>query len=137
MWRSTRSLNPREPCRPNDSAKSTRAREARALSIWRTSQSGWPRPRRTSQVRAAPTRRRKLHKDRTHGTRSVASSAVAGLSDTRPDERASLVSDANSDLFGLDQPNTLCGLASDRRLFPRLAASVFLALGIRRNCYGD
>src|SRR6266851_3043905 len=132
-WRSTQSRKVREPGRPNSSAKSTRARESRALSIWPTCQSGWPRPRRTSQVRAAPTRRRKLHKDCIDGTRSVASRSLAGLSDTRSDERASLVSDFNSDFFGLDRPNTLCGLASDGRLFPRLATSVFLALGILRN----
>src|SRR6266849_4198766 len=135
-WRSTQSQKLRAPYRPSSSAKSTRARESRALSIWPTCQSGWPRPRRTSQVRAAPTRRRKPHKDRTHGTRSVASRSVAGLSDTRPDERASLVSDPNNDPFGLDRPNTLCSLASDGRLFPRLATSVFLALGILRNSHG-
>src|SRR6266852_4500944 len=135
-WRSTQSRKLREPYRPSSSAKFTRVRESRVLSTWPTCQSGWPRPRRTSQVRVAPTRRRKPHKDRTHGTRSVASRAVAGLSDTRPDERASLVSDSNSDLFGLDRPNTLCSLASDGRLFPGLATSVFLALGLLRNSHG-
>src|SRR5713226_3584639 len=135
-WRSTQSRKLREPYRPSSSAKSTRARGSRALSTWRTCQSGWSRPRRTSQVRGAPTRRRRPHKDRTHGTRSVASRAVAGVSDTRPDERASLVSDFNSDLFGLDRRNTLRGLASDGRLFPRLATSVFLALGLLRNSHG-
>src|SRR6266852_8904013 len=135
-WRSTQSRKLRESYRPSSCAKSMTAHEPRALSTWPSCRSGWPRPRRTSQVRAAPTRRRKLHKDRTHGTRSVASRAVAGLSDTRPDERASLVSDSNSDLFGLDRPNTLCGLASDGRLFPRLATSVLLAVGVLRNRHG-
>src|SRR5216684_2484555 len=134
-WRSTQSRKLRESYRPSSSAKSMRAHESRALSIWPTCQSGWPRRRRTSQVRTAPTRRRKPHKDRTHGTRSVASRSVAGLSDTRPDERASLVSDPNNDPFGLDRPNTLCSLASDGRLFPRLATSVFLALGVLRNSH--
>src|SRR5713101_4041673 len=134
-WRSTQSQKLRAPYRPSSSAKSTRARESRALSIWPTCQSGWPRPRRTSQVRAAPTRRRKLHKDCIDGTRSVASRSLAGLSDTRSDERASLVSDFNSDFFGLDRPNTLCGLASDGRLFPRLATSILQALGNLRNSH--
>src|SRR5713101_3271709 len=134
-WRSTQSRKLREPYRPSSSAKFTRVRESRALSIWPTCQSGWPRRRHTSQVRAAPTRRRKLHKDLTHGTRSVASRSVAGLSDTRPDERTSLVSNPDCDPSGLDRPYTLCGLASDGRLFPWLATSVLLALGILRNSH--